>query len=247
MQKGGYIIISITDSDIYNKLQIAMKINKPILFYENIDVCYFIDTISGGEVTSEIIDDEEVITYHDIIMKKGSKTFTITSANAVSSEGEIQLTPDNFYPLLENIKDASGNLRFVEGSGNLREEIEGVTITYTRWSLSGTHLMCVIAGSVLNETILDSSHRIIVDFDNIPNWIFNKLFPMGSQYNIYDIKTITLWKNDFTSAQEFRFTIAGDSANNRLTIGQQSNVTIATANKNFRVQFDLLIDNETEE
>lgn len=239
MQKGGYIIISINDIDIYNKLQVAMKINKPILFYEDTDVCYFIDTISGGEVTSEIIDDEEVFTYHDIIMKKGSKTFTITSANAVSSEGEIQLTPDNFYPLLENIKDASGNLRFIEGDGTINT-LEGLTINYSKWSLSGTHLMFVVAGSILDTTNIPVNTRII-DF-SIPKWVFDKVVAViGSDI---DKKVINAYGTDYTT-QSLTLTLIKRTLTETIAITSQS-ITL-TKDRSFRIQFDLLIDNEEEE
>lgn len=240
MQKGGYIIISINDIDIYNKLQVAMKINKPILFYEDTDVCYFIDTISGGEVTSEIIDDEEVFTYHDIIMKKGSKTFTITSANAVSSEGEIQLTPDNFYPLLENIKDASGNLRFIEGDGVFSTGVEGITCDYSKWSLSGTHLMVVALISFENGTTASWGNSIAVDF-TLPNWIHNKIYSTGN--NIDSKQFIAYDSNDQSQniAVVFR-KASSDKVNLRVT-----GSTTLTSDKVCRIQFDLLIDNESEE
>lgn len=243
MQKGGYIIISINDIDIYNKLQIAMKINKPILFYEDTDVCYFIDTISGGEVTSEIIDDEEVFTYHDIIMKKGSKTFTITSANAVSSEGEIQLTPDNFYPLLENIKDASGNLRFIEGTGEPVTK-EGLIVNYIKWSLSGTHLMFVISGK-LDDTTIVSANEVLVDFTDVPKWITDKIDKLFR--NFIDVKQFNIYIDDFGTWNSQSMSIAlYKNTDDSISIRNLNNITM-NSDKNFRFQFDLLIDNESEE
>ena len=99
---GGYLMISKTDSDIYAKAQKALVLGKPILFYENQTTCYYIDTISGGEITTEIVDDEEVTTYGDIILTKGGKTITITSANAVSESGDIQ---PHLYALSFNVSD----------------------------------------------------------------------------------------------------------------------------------------------
>lgn len=94
---GGYLMVSKADTKIYDKLQLGLKVGKPILWYESETVCYYIDTISGGEITTEIVDDEEVITYGDIILTKGGKTITITSANAVTETGDIQNHLYNFY------------------------------------------------------------------------------------------------------------------------------------------------------
>ena len=94
---GGYLMISKNDSDIYAKAQKALVLGKPILFYENSTTCYYIDTISGGEITTEIVDDEEITSYGDIILTKGGKTITITSANAVSESGDIQPTIPHLY------------------------------------------------------------------------------------------------------------------------------------------------------
>ena len=87
---GGYLMVSKTDTDLYAKLVKGLTIGKPILWYESPTECYYIDTISGGEVTSEIVDDEEVFTYHDIILTKGGKTITIEADGDITESGEIQ-------------------------------------------------------------------------------------------------------------------------------------------------------------
>lgn len=99
---GGYLMVSKTDTDLYAKLVKGLTIGKPILWYESPTECYYIDTISGGEVTSEIIDDEEVFTYHDIVLTKGGKTITITSSNVVTESGNIQ---NHLYTLTFNVSD----------------------------------------------------------------------------------------------------------------------------------------------
>ena len=115
---GGYLMIHKNDSDIYAKAQKALVLGKPILFYENNTTCYYIDTISGGEITTEIVDDVEVTTYGDIILTKGGKTITITSANAVSEIGSIQ---NHLYLL--TIKDSDAYVQFFT-----TEKIEDHTI-----------------------------------------------------------------------------------------------------------------------
>ena len=118
MQKGGILIISKDDANIYNKLQLALIQGKPVLWYETPTECYYIDTISGGEITTEIVDDEEVTSYGDIILTKGGKTITITSANAVSESGEIQ---NHLYLL--TIRQSDAIVQFLT-----TEKIEDYTI-----------------------------------------------------------------------------------------------------------------------
>lgn len=72
---GGYVMLDKADSDIYAKALGALNAGKPILWYENSTTCYYIDTISkSGD---------------DVILTKGGKSITITSANAVTETGEI--------------------------------------------------------------------------------------------------------------------------------------------------------------
>ena len=102
---GGYLMVSKDDTKIYDKLQLGLKAGKPILWYESVLICFYIDTISGGEITSEIVDDEEVITYGDIILTKGGKTITVSydgTDATVNEEGEIQ---PKLYKYVFNVSD----------------------------------------------------------------------------------------------------------------------------------------------
>ena len=68
---------------------------------------------------------------------------------AVEQEAEV-----NGLKAFENIVDKDGHKRFIEGTPT-NPTIEGVEITYAKWSLSGTHLMLVMAGNVASTTVLD--------------------------------------------------------------------------------------------
>lgn len=88
--KGGYIIINKGDVNIYASLENALTSGKPVLFYEDADTCYFIDSISkSGD---------------DIVLTKGGKTFTITEANVVTESGDIQ---NHLYALMFDGSDLS--------------------------------------------------------------------------------------------------------------------------------------------
>lgn len=154
---------------------------------------------------------------------------------------KIQGDADNIN-LMENIKDLNGNKRFIESDGEVIDAVEGVEITFTKLSLSGTHLMAVVAGVINNATELDATHRIKIDFNNVPSWILDKMVGVSSSYpDIIDIKSITVFSDDFASSQSVNFYIGKDTVNNKITLRQQKNLT-TTAKRIFRVQFDLLID-----
>lgn len=89
---GGYVMLDKADSDIFAKASGALQAGKPILWYEDKNTCYFIDTIS--------------ISGDDIVLTKGGLTITITSGNVVSEVGAIDglkqyefaiTTADNTY------------------------------------------------------------------------------------------------------------------------------------------------------
>ena len=75
---------------------------------------------------------------------------------------------------LDDIVDSKGNKRFIEGEGT-PATITGMTITYNKWSLSGTHLMLVLAGTFDNDV---SATATLVSFE-LPEWILNKIVPIG--------------------------------------------------------------------
>lgn len=161
-------------------------------------------------VTYETIDDVEVPTYH------------ITTANGfvtVEADGDTSARPLN-----------------VEGDAVL-EEITGVTFTYAKWSLSGTHLMFVLAGNIANGTVL-ANNTLLATF-NIPEFIYNKIYPTFS--NVVEIKNIPCYNTSFatqTLAMQER-----KHATEKQILLQCASLTL-TDDRSFRMQFDLLIDNE---
>ena len=85
---GGYSIIKKNDANIFAKVNDALTNGKPILFYEDDNNCYYIDSISkSGD---------------DIILTKGGKTILITSGNVVTESGNIQ---PKLYKYRFNVSD----------------------------------------------------------------------------------------------------------------------------------------------
>lgn len=114
---GGYIMIYKNSKKIYLELFACLNLGKPILWYEDKNTCFFIDTISGGEISTEIVDDEEVRTYGDIILTKGGMTITITAENVVSEVGDIQPSGGSSVVANPTLSGDEGDLTGLEVNG----------------------------------------------------------------------------------------------------------------------------------
>ena len=159
---------------------------------------------------------------------------------SIKSNGE-SLSEARIY---EKITDSEGHLRFVEGEITISKTISdlGITQTYGKWSLSGTHLMLVI--SIVNtsgDTITIPQWSQIFNV-NLPEWIKNKLVGVGTSnvlfpkiFNAIPVSTPVYTTSDFYTYIE------------KNPDGVQA---IVSANYSFlddrllRLEFDLLIDND---
>ena len=210
-KKGGYTILDLESSTIYADSVKALDSNKPVVVYDGTNKPYFTDTI--------------VLDGTNVVITKGGKTITIANDNTITSNGNILV-------IMENIVDSQGNNRFVEGDVTT-EEIAGVTFTYGRWSLSGTHLMIVLAGTIASNTSITEGYK--AELKDLPTWILNKIYP--TSYKLITAEEIILWGAAQTSYQ-----IGLDKDDEKIKI--YFNDVTTTENKYFRVQFDLLIDTE---
>ena len=136
--------------------------------------------------------------------------------------------------LMENIVDSKGNKRFVEGTLDVKS-ITGFTFSYSRFSLCGTHLMIVLAGSAVNGTSI--SNGLELADVTLPNWIKNKIKTVWS--SIVEAKTVSFTATDWST----QTIIVALQKTTVVKILAANNVTL-TEDRNFRIQFDLLIDNE---
>lgn len=151
--------------------------------------------------------------------------------NVVNEQIASGLVPS--AKIFENIVDKDGHKRFIEGDITI-EEKEGVTQTYGKWSLSGTHLLIVICFDVDNGTVMASGKFAEV---NVPAWVVDKINPIFSTQVIRT--TTNLFANDYTT-QSLTTNLAKSS--NKIEV-QTGNLTLS-ANRSGRIQLDLLIDDE---
>lgn len=140
-------------------------------------------------------------------------------------------------PSFENIVDKDGHKRFIENDGNV-VSITGYEVSYCKWSLSGTHLALVLAGSFEDELVLTNG-TTIATYD-LPQWILDKIYPVWG--GNLEVKNVTAYAGNWSN-QICGLGFAIDTINNKLIIFKAGDLTL-TAKRYFRAQFDLLIDNE---
>lgn len=137
-------------------------------------------------------------------------------------------------PKIEDLVDADGHKRFQEWDGYLPTPITGVNITFSKASLSGSHLMLVVAGEIADGTII--SNGSIMQYVDLPAWIMDKIIPIWNT-NI-EGKSVRIWADDWTYQDVYAVLAKGSD---KLAITTTGNVT-ANKDRKFRFQFDLLID-----
>lgn len=155
-------------------------------------------------------------------------------------KGNLELESGGKAKIFENIVDKDGHKRFIEGEGT-PSSIEGVTSVYCRWSLSGSHLMLVYAGNIANETEIGNGNPFAKFY--LPEWIASKIYPVWST-NRLQILDGKCYADDWT---EQPLKIVVDKLTDSTGVGIQFtkvNALTLTAERAFRLAFDLLIDNE---
>ena len=135
--------------------------------------------------------------------------------------------------VFEHIVDKDGHPRFIEGDINLKDG-SVPTKTYGKWSLSGSHLMLVLGLSANENDVITAGTIASIE---LPSWIAAKLTPLFGNNISYSVQQ--WYANDGTSQDN---SIYLDKTDNVLGIYLGS-ITM-TKDRNIRIQFDLIIDNE---
>ena len=153
----------------------------------------------------------------------------------VGGDSSALVTHDNI-PINE-IKDSYGRLRFVEGSANLTA-ITGLTITYNKWSLSGTHLTIVLEGEADN-TLPTTQLNGIGIYVSMPRWLIRKIKPINLDRVVVSNASFVL--DDYSTISRGVAFLMGNPETDYPVI-TMFNGTSPTIHSGFRIQFDLLID-----
>ena len=136
---------------------------------------------------------------------------------------------------LDNIVDKNGNKRFIEGNGTLESDRD-FNSKYCKWSLSGTHLMCVLSASLSANTILGAG--TLATF-TVPDYIGSKIIPTWGN-------SITMLEPYIKDSEGAGGTIVVDVNYYRNNITFELVALVSALNKEryFRIQFDMLIDTD---
>lgn len=169
-----------------------------------------------------------------------SATYTFTSDASVGNldvTGDLSVEQSSKVKIFENIVDKDGHARFIEGDINLLQSETIFEKVYGKWSLSGTHLMLVLAGKINAQESAFATHEI-VNLE-LPQWILDKIYPVGSSIYI-ESKDIRVYSADYTTSQSERFDVRKRTGYLDIVAGGIN----PSVDRYFRLQFDLLIDNE---
>ena len=139
--------------------------------------------------------------------------------------------------VFESIDDKDGHARFIEGNGTPLS-LEGFNSVFCKWSLSGTHLMFVLAGSITANTNVNVSSKL-AQFD-LPEWVRNKIYPLFEGGFLIEYKTIIATTISYT---QVNIPIYVDKNSTGIAFYNQSTIE-ESATIYFRMTCDLLIDNE---
>lgn len=205
---GGYAMIK--HDATQEELADAYKTKRPVLLY---DVDHRAHWAQINEKVIETVDEEtqETITTYE---------YSYQLLNAI-----------------EALVDDSGNPRFIEGTIT-PETITGLTFTYCKWSLSGTHLMVVLAGTCEDVTL---ANNVTFSEINLPDFIMNKIVPLTAQGRVSHATLDNYYNYSYRSSCVLSF-VKGTNVLRVIGWGIGGSSTLTAGS--FRVQFDLIIDAE---
>lgn len=209
----------------------------------------------GGTIT---IDETTSTTSENALMNKvitnalDTKLALPTTAPATrkvvtidTNGAQDNVDPTELPTLMSNIVDSHGNKRFIEGDINLTQQFSnlGITKLYGKWSLSGTHLMIVIAINIpANVTTPVNGIICIINF---PGYIKDKL--IGLWDTTLDIKNFmvrnaTAWY--LNSGLNLKDVTMYTLSDGRIVIQTSASRITTEVQSTCRIQFDFLIDSD---
>lgn len=147
----------------------------------------------------------------------------------------------------EQIKDAQGHNRFVEGEVDLYEDMVtlGFTKDYGKWSLSGTHLMVVLQFSNQTENDIALNQWTLLSQINLPQWIKDKIVSVGNTGVVVLVNGIKYNATNPLSLGDKG--VYMEKVDNKIQLINFANSDTYETSDTLRIEFDLLIDNAVPE
>ena len=150
---------------------------------------------------------------------------------AVEQEAEV-----NGLKAFENIVDKDGHKRFIEGDFT-PETITGITWSYHKWTLSGSHLMIVLCGELATgNTVADSTKWATIS--NLPDWVYDNIYPI--QQKTIMIQSVVFFSNEYT-ASNFNINLRKPTDTTLEIRNMFGNISFAQ-DRTFRISYDLVIE-----
>ena len=228
-KKGGYVIVDLKGQSITAGTPFTLDGVTARLDRAKNKACLLSGFAIGNDEKRDVFVDLQK-TEDGYVALFGQYTITIEDDEVTITNGGV---------LLDDIVDSQGIKRFIEGN-LVTQTVEGVTFTYGKWSLSGTHLMIVLAGDVAANTTL--ANGIVYAAASLPKWLLDKIIPLYA--NVGVSAEVVDFYTDNWQIQTSKFSLTKTS-NIDLRILKLGGDTIEAAS-HFRIQFDLLIDSSAE-
>lgn len=163
------------------------------------------------------------------------KVVTIDTNGAQDNVDGTELTT-----LMDNIVDSDGHKRFQEWDiSNLGT---GLDITYSKITLSGSHLMAVVSGRNNTDNAITLPDYMFSA--TLPTWLLQKLYsPEGTFGNERDISAqdLKVFSSLWEEATSY-LTVVHISPSSHSFIIRRATVISVPANSYIRLQVDLIID-----
>lgn len=155
--------------------------------------------------------------------------------------GDLEVEGD--AKVFETIVDSEGHNRFIEGDITLAN-ISGLTQTYGKWSLSGTHLMIALAFTISSGTSLGT---VALSSITIPEWLGKKIYSSGDTEKQVAVKYADEWLDNNVPQEQHLYCGIQKLNDTTLQLARWGLSTTFANETYVRIAFDLLIDNESEE
>ena len=154
------------------------------------------------------------------------------------SKNQVEEFVKNTKKDIATLVDSDGHNRFIEDDITM-ETIEGITQTYCKWSLSGTHLMIVVCGNIADTTALTENQ--LLSAVSLPDWVKEKIVPIRpNTQEVILTQFLAYGAGGTTQNLSVRLVKTNE---NVIQIKKTGNLTL-TADRSFRISFDLLIDSD---
>ena len=139
--------------------------------------------------------------------------------------------------VFENIVDKDGHKRFIEGDLTLNTSLpSGVSKTYGKWALSGSHLLVVLCLSIAENTSISNGVRLVNEIE-LPQWVKDKIIPVWAT-NYIETKSVLCYADDWTTQSIVVNFVKSDD---KIRLGVGGDITFIK-DRNCRITFDVLID-----